>query len=229
MVVTSVKAQTWIPTFVVMTILLLGISPEYALTPNDPFLSQQWYLGSINAFPAWDTTVSNNDVVVAGIDAGFAVDHTDLKENIGTNAREVPGNGLDDDLNGYTDDTHGWNFVNENTDLAPYIDRSFGDYKQVVNHGSLIAGIIGAMGNNNEGIAGLTWHVRLMLLRVLDERGGSDSGRVARAIQYAVRNGAQVINLSFVGNNSDPRLQDALNEAAVRNVLVVAAAGNEKN
>lgn len=137
--------------------------------PNDERFSEQWPLIRNDAAPvdikaeaAWDITtggkISNDkDIVIAVIDDGFQVDHPDLTDNIFINHGEIPGNGIDDDGNGYIDDYKGWNFETNNDSL------------DVGNHGNPVAGIIGAKGNNGIGIAGINWDVKILPL-LLDER-----------------------------------------------------------
>lgn len=141
-----------------------------ATTPNDPSFNQQWGLhntgqsggtvdADIDAPEAWDITTggitaTGDSIVVAVVDGGFYLNHPDLKPNLFKNRQEIPNNGVDDDGNGYIDDFDGWNAYNNNGNL------SSGD-----NHGTHVAGIIGAKGNNNAGVSGVNWNVKIMPIR----------------------------------------------------------------
>ena len=184
--------------------------------PNDVLFDQQWSLFNdgkaggiagldVNALGAWSIANTSPDVVVAVIDTGIQLDHPDLEDNIWFNQNEIPGNGLDDDDNGYKDDITGWNFGGYGS-LAggspdPYVPD--GDY---ISHGTHVAGIIGATGDNDIGIAGVTWDVQIMPLEanLALPTKGQDGPPIydpkydyfGKAIRYAVDNGASVINIS---------------------------------
>src|SRR5262249_48878129 len=130
----------------------------------------------IDAPEAWDVTTGSSSVVVAVIDTGVDYTHPDLAANIWTNAGEVPGNGVDDDHNGYVDDVHGYDFVNNDGDP---MDDHF--------HGTHVAGTIGAVGNNGTGVAGINWNVKIMALKFLDGNGGGYASDAIRAVNYAVQ------------------------------------------
>ena len=196
-----------------------------ALTPSDPEFDRQWYLRKMGVPAAWEFT-QGGEVVVAVLDTGVDVNHPDLAGNIWTNTREIPGNAIDDDQNGYIDDVRGWNFVEQSNDPSPQF--SPGWTEAGVTHGTVIAGIIGAVGNNLSGVAGLNWKVKIMPLRILDSQGIGDSAAAAAAIDYAVRNGARVLNFSFVTDEQNIGLEEAIHRAARAGVLVVAAAGNNR-
>ena len=151
--------------------------------------------------------------------------HSDISQNVWVNQGEVPGNGVDDDNNGYIDDVYGWNFGAGSTAPSPS-GECLGDTGA---HGSHVAGIVGAVGNNGEGISGVAPAVRIMPLSVgePDEGCRLSSWGVVQAIEYAVANGANIINLSLGGPFRDAAERDALRDASDANVLVVAAAGNE--
>jgi subtilisin family serine protease len=205
------------------------IEPNYSyhmvLEPNDPYYTQQIYLGSIRANLAWNHTIGSRAIVIAIIDSGVDIDHPDLKNNIWHNLKEIPHNGLDDDHNGYVDDYSGWDFVTDSADPRPKLGKSYSYLG--VNHGTIVAGVAAAQGNNGQGITGISWHSKIMPLRVLDGTGTGNTLNVARAIDYAVANGADIINLSFVGSGRSHTLQQAIQRANQAGVLVVAAAGNE--
>lgn len=184
-------------------------------TPNDPYYSQQWYLKRIQADRAWDITQGGN-LVVAVIDTGVDFHHPDLTGKIWVNTGEVLNNGKDDDSNGYIDDYYGYNFIDDIADVDDYYG-----------HGTSIAGIIAARTNNGRGVAGINWNARIMILKALNDSGGGDFGDVARAIRYAVDNGADIINMSFGSATSSAILSNAVNYAIGQGVPMVAAAGNE--
>jgi hypothetical protein len=123
--------------------------------PNDPRLVDQYYLNFIKAFEVWDFTTGGkdfggNDIVIGVIDNGFDILHEDLKDNIFINSGEIPDNGKDDDGNGYKDDYNGWN---EHTGNGKHDLKS---------HGTNVLGVLGAKGNNNLGIAGVNWNIRML-------------------------------------------------------------------
>lgn len=199
--------------------------PVSARVPDDEYLHEQWYFSHIGALDAWDVTVGSRDVVVAVIDAGVDIDHPDLEDQIWTNAGEIAGDGLDNDANGFIDDLHGWDFVGN--DSSPIPDSTNGFDPDAMNHGSLVAGVIGAEADNNEGVAGVAWRVRIMPIRILDGQGSGDTTAATNAVQYAIDNGADVINLSFTGFIFDQDLEDALRTAYRRGIFTVAALGND--
>lgn len=198
--------------------------PAQALTPGDPLFSQQWYLTQIGAPQAWDKTTGSTDVVVAVLDTGFDMDHPDLVRNVWHNGDEIEGDGIDNDDNGFVDDVHGWDFVDD--DAQPLPDKTKPFDEDAIPHGSIIAGVIGATATNGEGIVGINWNVRLMNVRILNNQGTGNSGAATDAITYAVENGADVINLSFTGFEIDDRFKAALRRAFETGVVVVAAVGN---
>lgn len=194
-----------------------------AITPTDTYLSKQWYLSKIKAQEAWNIRHDAKSIVVAVLDSGIDIDHPDLKNNIWVNRGEIANNKYDDDENGFMDDVNGWNFVDNNNNPRPAFKEG---YTSDILHGTIVAGIIGAEGNNNEGIAGIAWQVQLMPLKVLDDNGNGDSDDVLRAIDYAIANHADIINLSFVGENYSQGLDEAIKRAYDAGIIVVAAAGN---
>lgn len=197
-----------------------------ALEPNDAFYTKQAdVLKQINALRAWDFTTGNKRIVVAVIDIGVDTWHPDLEKNIWTNTNEVEANGIDDDGNGYIDDIHGWNFVEENNDpRVSVFDKNID--RESISHGTIVSGIIGAVGNNQKGAVGLNFEVSIMPIRAINNSGVGSYKDIARAINYAVENGANIINLSFVGQEADLGLKEVLVNAYKRGVLIVAAAGN---
>jgi RHS repeat-associated protein len=205
--------------------LLLNSQVEFAepnfliskedLQPNDPQLDAQWalrntgqnggrYGSDINATTAWQTTTGSSATVVAVIDSGIDFTHPDLANNQWSNPNS-PDSG----------DLHGWDFITDS-----------GEIKDEQGHGTAVAGIIAAEGNNSLGVTGVMWRASLMSLRVLDNTGTGDIADAVEAIDYAVTHGAQVINLSWGTNGESFALKDAVERALKRNVVVVCSAGN---
>lgn len=202
--------------------------PAFARVPNDPFYASQasvW--NQIGAPKAWDYAVGSLKVIVAVIDTGVDTWHPDLVDSIWVNAKEIADNGIDDDHNGFIDDLHGWNFVEDNNDPRTSV-FNVGDDKESVRHGTVIAGLIGESGNNGLDGTGLNWYVRIMPLRAITSAGTGALSNVTRAVDYAVANGANVISMSFVGKTDEPSLRAALYRAYQKGVVVVAAAGNHE-
>lgn len=209
--------------------------------PDDPDFTLQWYLentgqtvngrsgtpgADIDAAGAWAVTTGSRDVVIAVIDSGVAIDHPDLAANIRVNPFEIPGNFQDDDANGYVDDVCGWDFVNDDNNPSDYSRDLYGD-----GHGTHVAAIIAAAGNNARGIAGVMWEARIMPLQIFDlfedSSFNATSDTIARAVVYAVDNGARVINCSFGGPAFSRSQYDAFSYADENGVLVIASAGND--
>lgn len=210
--------------------LLWGAPGVFAAVPSDPLYQRQWYLEHLGMPAVWDRQTGSSDVIVAVIDSGVQIYHPDLRDNIWVNQREISGDGIDNDRNGYIDDVRGWDFMDNDPDPRPaYTPECFATGecdKLAAIHGTFVAGIIGARGDNGEGVAGMTWRVRIMPLRALGADGSGNVHTVNEALRYAIRNGAQIVNLSFVGYMPDDDLRAALEEAHRAGVLVVAAAGN---
>lgn len=179
------------------------------------------YQKQVNVDKAWKYLEDNgkdaggdSSVIVAVIDTGVDYNHIDLKQNIWINKGEIPGNGIDDDDNGYVDDVYGWNFVGNNND--PMDDNG---------HGTHVAGIIGAA-NNNIGVTGVAYNCKVMPIKAGNSSGYFNNSDIASAITYAYMNGADVINMSFGGTSVTMAVQEALEKAYSRSFLV-AAAGND--
>ncbi len=189
----------------------------------DPLFSKQWYLQKIRATEAWSITTGKAEIVVAVIDSGVDIKHPDLERNIWVNPNEKL-DGIDNDNNGYIDDINGWDFVRDIPDPRPKMKT--GASIMAMNHGSFVAGVISAIHDNNQGIKGVTANVKIMPLLVLDSTGYGNSVAVSRAIDYAVKNGAHVINLSFGGQDRSEMLKNSIINAYEKGVLVVAASGN---
>ena len=213
---------------------------QYCSTPNDPEFTEQWALQNIEAPACWDFQRGNKKIIIGIIDSGVDYEHPDLKDNIWINTAETgldslgndkSSNGIDDDNNGYIDDYRGWDFTD-----APNMPGT-GDYTERDNdpyddngHGTHVAGIVGAVANNNEGISGILWDCQLMSLRAgfsTSMGGYLQDDDIASAIVYASDNDARVINMSFGDYRISPVLYDAILYAYSRGCILVAAAGNE--
>ena len=209
-----------------------AVEPNYIVrtqvVPNDPRFGELWGLqnigqtggtgdADIDAPEAWDTVTGSSAVVTAVIDTGVDYTHPDLAANMWTNPGEIPGNGIDDDGNGYVDDVHGYDFYNN--DANPFDDHG---------HGTHVAGTIAAVGDNGVGVAGVSWGARIMAVKFL---GGPDgSGSISGAISsvlYAADMGARVMNNSWGGGGFSQALADAITAALEADALFVAAAGND--
>ena len=193
--------------------------------PDDLFYEKQWGLEVIEARDAWKIEKGSRDVVVAVVDTGVEYDHEDLESRIWINPGEIPGNGLDDDQNGYVDDIRGWDFA-DSPGLHTNIDHRGreNDPMDENGHGTHVSGIISAVQDNSIGVAGVTWNCRIMALR-----GGGDfleDDDVSAAIVYAADNGAHIINMSWGGNHLAYVVRDATEYAYSRGCVLVAAAGN---
>lgn len=209
-------------------ILILGSANGWA--QNDPYYSSkgawgqsfadQWALPKIgftaqgSGKSAWDLeTGKSQSVIVAVLDTGLDYYHPDLtKELIWVNPNPKKPK---EDPNGYVDDFIGWNFVAR--DNNPWDDDG---------HGTFVAGLIGAAANNGKGIAGINWGVKIMPLKIMDAFGRGRAFHVAKAITYAVDNGARVLNLSLESEHLTKLEQQAVNYAYAKGALIVVAAGN---
>ena len=217
--------------------------------PNDPLLDYQWYLfntgvlndnlvkidseynGSIAtpnvdivAPEAWKLRNDGSQAILAIIDQGVDLEHPDLVNNLWTNVGEIAGNGIDDDKNGFIDDIHGWNFAENISTIKKG------------HHGTHVAGIAAASGNNGIGISGVAWNAKIMSLDVFPSNASADVKDIVPAIYYAVNNGAKVINMSLgeifkTNPGSDlqqimPKYIQAFEYAKANDVFIAIAAGN---
>jgi hypothetical protein len=208
-----------------VSLVELNVSYQKANLPNDYYINNQWYLKRIRADRAWSLVHDSPEMVVAVIDSGVQISHPDLKNNIWVNKKEIAGNGRDDDKNGFVDDINGWDFVNNVADPAPKFKLGYS--ADGVVHGTVIAGVLAASGDNRTGVAGVTWSAQIMPLKALDDRGLTDTVKVVAAINYAVAQKVNVINLSFIGANYSRSLEEAIRRAYQAGIVVVAAGGNE--
>lgn len=180
--------------------LVSYIEPEYLVhiqhIPNDPGYAKQWNLKLLNLETVWQNWSGSKDTIVAVIDTGILPGHPDLAGNI------IPG----------------YDFIDDDNDPT--------DTNKEFSHGTHVAGIIGAMTNNQQGIAGINWQVSIMPIRVIGKEGTGDYSALIAGIYWAVDNGANVINLSLAGSMDTIALREAIQYAVQHQVTVVAAAGN---
>ena len=206
--------------------------PCAEIVPNDPNYDEQWNLALMNMPQAWNIEQGNPEVTVAVVDGGVDMQHPEFRSQLWRNVGEVPGNGVDDDGNGYVDDLNGWDFSDAPT-LPDNGDSRVRDNEpeDEIGHGTHVSGIIGAAANNGIGIAGIAWRCRLMPLRASFKYYGGgghlQNDDVAAAIVYAADNGAQVINMSWGDTVNAFIVEDAIAYAYARGCVMVAAAGNE--
>jgi len=213
---------------------VLYAEPDFVVhaltTPNDPNFGLLWGLANdgqtINGVPglpgadidarrAWDAWTGDPDFRVAVVDTGIDYVHPDLAANMWTNPLEIAGNLIDDDLNGFVDDLHGYDFLND--DGNPMDDHS---------HGSHVAGTIGAVGNNGCGVTGINWSCNLVALKFLDDTGhGFTSGAIS-AIEYIIDQQIMVSNNSWGSAYFSQALFDVIAATQAIDHIFVAAAGN---
>lgn len=184
---------------------------------EDPLYSQQWGSAAIGLDKLWEIEpTSDKKAIIAILDTGVDISHPDLEANIWTNEKEADGaDNYDDDGNGFKDDLHGWDFVNQ----SPKIRDNNG-------HGTHCAGTAAAVGSNGVGIRGANPDAQIMPLTVLQSNGTGDVATIIKALDYARANGADVISMSFGTYTESKALYDALAKAYQKSVLV-AAAGND--
>ncbi len=190
---------------------------DYLWGMNNSGLAGGLVGADIDAFAAWDLATGAG-VVVAIIDTGVDVTHPDLQPNLWRNPGEIAGNGVDDDGNGYVDDVNGFDFVNRDSDPND-LDA----------HGTHVAGSVAARGDDDYGVPGVAFEAKVMCLKFLERNRGGTSSAAAEAINYAVNNGADIINASWGGPGSSSAIRNAIAYARSRGVLFVTAAGNESS
>ncbi len=209
------------------------VEPNYEvkaeLVPDDTRFAEQWALhnngqtggvvdADIDAPEGWEVATGSADIVVAVIDTGVDARHPDLAANMWLNPNEVPGNGIDDDGNGYVDDVFGYDFRNNDGD--PIDDHG---------HGTHVAGTIAAAGNNGAGVSGVAWRARIMSVKFLGAEGSGWISDAVNAVLYAADNGARVMNNSWGGGGFSQALRDAIEVANDAGILFVVAAGNNSS
>ena len=197
----------------------LASSTVPSVTINDPLFSSQWGPADINLPALWEVSGINilgHRPVIAILDTGVDIDHPDLKDNIWTNETELNGiAGEDDDQNGYTDDLHGWDCVNQTGRI--------GDYH---GHGTHCAGIAAAVAGNGKGIVGANPNALIMPVTVLQSDGGGDIGTIIRGLEYCLTHQVDVISMSLGGYGASLAEEMALGKCYHYSVIV-AAAGND--
>jgi subtilisin family serine protease len=215
-----------------------AVAPNLALrpyvVPNDPYIDPfyQWYVTSTTAgvsLPAaWDLGKGDPSTVIAVMDNGLDISHPDLASKVWTNVAEIPGNGIDDDNNGYVDDVHGWDFGRHDNDPSaePMLDPSGID---IGFHGTFVTAIAVAATDNGEGIAGSGWNCRFMPLKLGDAAGQMTLDAVTEAFGYMIDQGASVLNMSFGTSDTTaaPYFQALVDDATAAGIVCVAAAGND--
>ncbi len=184
--------------------------------PNDTKYSSQWNCTweDLDCEPAWDIATKSN-VLISVIDSGVEITHADVDANLWTNPGEIKGNKVDDDGNGYVDDVHGYDFWNAD-----------GDPKDDYGHGTHVAGIIGAEGNNSRDVAGVCWSATIQAVKVLDSLGSGTWTSISQGMVYAADNGSLVSNYSLGGTSYDANVDSTVQYAAGLDIVQVAAAGN---
>ncbi|MHB0955706.1 MAG: S8 family serine peptidase [Pirellulaceae bacterium] len=208
---------------------------DLRLTPDDTFYPFQWGLhnaaqsggvmdADIDAREAWDIYTGSRQTVVAVIDSGVAYNHPDLRDNMWVNPGEIAGNLIDDDGNGYIDDVHG---------IAPAVAFNNGDPMDFNGHGTHVAGIIGAKGNNDRGVVGVNWNVSIMAVNIGEGPLGFTEGAIMAGITYVTMMKEQYgVNVVVSNNSWGGYVESVLERAAFTaqidaGIVVVAAAGND--
>ncbi|MBC7714538.1 MAG: S8 family serine peptidase [Rhizobacter sp.] len=201
---------------------------------NDPKVGKIWsfddasnYGVSVEAAYRLHATEATETIIVAVVDTGVDYNHEDLKDVMWTNTKEIPGNGIDDDGNGYIDDIHGINVLVRDAN-----GKATMNIMDTHSHGTHVSGTIGAKQNNGVGIAGIASNVRIMGIRTVPNNADETDVDVAEAFVYAAKNGAKIINCSFgkrtnEGKNLIPETLKYIQEKY--GVLVIAAAGNDSD
>lgn len=206
-------------------------SPVTQSTGTDPMLGQAWGIKNVGIDQAWEKLPQGKGIVVAVTDTGVDYNHEDLINSMWRNKGEIPNNGIDDDKNGYIDDVVGWDFAAN--DNKPY-DAIVSVMDLLTKggnpgHGTHVSGVIAAQLNNALGTAGVAPQAKIMALRFITEEGKGSTESAIKAVDYAVKNGANVINASWGGekdSEDDTLLKEALQRAEKKGVLFIVAAGN---
>lgn len=218
-------------------------APTQPGSGSDPLFNQQWGMQDIEAKNGWKSAPKQTEMVVAVIDTGVDYTHEDLVDNLwrnpGETGRDAQGrdkatNGVDDDNNGFVDDTIGWDFVTN--DNKPY-DLKASMFEMIMGggnpgHGTHCAGNVAARGDNGKGIAGVAPNVKIMSIRFLSEKGQGTTADAIKSIKYAVDNGAHILSNSWGSEGEDNNsadnkaLKDIIRYSQSEGRLFVAAAGN---
>jgi len=186
---------------------------------RSPQVGSAWANDPLNITAAWSDGYLGQDVVVAVLDTGVDYRHSQLRRAIWRNAGEIPGNGIDDDRNGYVDDVRGWDFAGDDADPMDEIG-----------HGTQVAGVLAARRKRGS-IAGIAPKAKIMPVKVLGDNGEGSQDSIVAGIRYAIKNGAQVINMSLgaePGYTLSPAFIRTLRLARRKGVAVIVAAGNER-
>src|SRR5215831_2322878 len=214
---------------------VLYAEPNYilktTLTPNDTRFGEMWGLNNvgqsggtpdadIDAPEAWNHTTGSSDVIVAVIDSGVDYNHPDLSANMFRNTADCNNNGIDDDGNGYVDDCYGIDTANN--DSNPMDDN---------NHGTHVAGTIGAVGNNNRGVVGINWNVKIMACKFVDSSGSGTTEAAIDCLEYVKTMKDRGFNIiatsnSWGGGDFSQALADAIDAQRQSGMLFITAAGN---
>lgn len=185
--------------------------------PTDPSWGSLWGMQKIGMPRAWDASTGSTSIVVGVIDTGVDYAHEDIgAAQMWTNPGEIPGNRTDDDGNGYVDDVYGADC--RNNDGNPMDDH---------NHGTHVAGTIGAAANNGKGVVGVNWAISIMALKFLSSSGSGWTSDAVECLDYAIAKGAHLTSNSWGGGSYSQALYDAIKRARDHNQLFVAAAGND--
>ncbi len=197
---------------------------------NDPEVTRLWAFGpqGMDVLAAYDMlpNVRPVDVVVAVVDTGVDHTHEDLKDIMWVNRNEIPGDGVDNDRNGYIDDIHGINTLVRDAQGRATMNTMASHW-----HGTHVAGTIAATQNNGIGIAGVAANARIMAIRTVPDDADELDSNIVEAFKYATENGARIINCSFgkEKNEGGMVVRDMINEIGKRGVLVIASAGNDSS
>jgi serine protease len=216
------------------------LEPAYVakvdFNPDDPSIANQYYLKTIRAIEAWNTSQGSETLTIAIVDTGGDLDHPDLVDNLYMNPGEIPNNGIDDDLDGYIDNFRGWDFVGADTlnlinpDLIGDNDPSTTRGDGVLGHGTWVAGCASARANNGIGIAGVGFKTKIMFTKhTADNEKGEASVHLGYAgILYAASQGIKIINCSWGGPFRSQIAQDLINHVVLDlGSIVISSAGNE--
>ncbi len=219
---------------------------EYQLysVPDDPLYPMQWHLensgqgggipgASVEAPAAWDLEKGSPAITIAILDDGVQLTHPDLSANLFSNSKEIPDNGIDDDGNGYVDDTHGWDFANKDNDPNPHLNSGGVGPDS---HGTSVAGVAAAKGNNNLGVTGVCQDCKILPVKIANSPGAGQNfinfsnEQAAEAIRYAASL-ADVLNNSWGGGAPSNVIQDAIHFATTqardgKGAVVLFATGN---